>query len=71
VKVIWTPSDKSEGDSNETGDMKEDYKSDRSDQSLLQHEQTPSQNSYTGGLDAATTTETPQCPSPSNVSEKE
>jgi hypothetical protein len=60
-----------EDDSNETVDGEEDYEFDESDQSLLQHEQAPSQSSYTGGSRAATATEKPHSPSPPNVPEEE
>jgi hypothetical protein len=46
--ILDSDSDESEDDSNERVDREKDYEFDESDQSLLQHEQAPSQSSYTG-----------------------
>jgi hypothetical protein len=69
--ILDTDSDESEDDSTETVDREEDYEFDESDQSLLQHEQAPSQSSYTGGSSAATANEMPHSSSPPGVSEEE
>jgi hypothetical protein len=69
--ILDNDCDRSEDDNNETVDEEEDYEPDKSDQSLLQHEEAPSQKGYAGALSTATATETPHSPRPPDVYKEE